>query len=82
MPAISSFRRIENKHDVYIGKYCMKIFWESLREHAMEIINSEKKKKKNFLIKKSSMNHIKMQKSVIFVKKNSKIKIKKIKKIW
>ena len=51
MPAISSFRRIENKHDVYIGKYCMKNFCESLRGHAMEIINSEKKKKE-FLNKK------------------------------
>ena len=80
MPAISSFRRIENKHDVYIGKYCMKNFCESLRERAMGIINSEKKKKE-FLNKKSSMNHIKMQKFVIFVKKNFKIKIKKIIKI-
>ena len=35
MPAISSFRRIENKHDVYIGKYCMKIFCESLRKRAI-----------------------------------------------
>ena len=46
MPAISSFRRIENKHDVYIGKYCIKNFCESLRERAMGIINSEKKKKR------------------------------------
>ena len=37
MYTISSFRRIENKHDVYRRKYCMKTFIESLREHAMKI---------------------------------------------
>ena len=42
MSAISSFRSIENKHDVYIGKDCMKKFCESLRERAMKIINSKK----------------------------------------
>ena len=36
---ISSFRRIENKHDVYRGKDCMKKFCEFLREHPMKIIN-------------------------------------------
>ena len=35
MFTISSFKRIENKHDVYRGKDCMKKFCESLREHAM-----------------------------------------------
>ena len=44
MSTISSFRSIENKHDVYRGKYCMKKFCESLREHAMKIINFKKKK--------------------------------------
>ena len=39
MPAMSSFKSIENKHDVYRGKYCMKKFCKSFREHAMEIIN-------------------------------------------
>ena len=33
-------------HDVYRGKYCMKRFCESLREHAMKIINFKKKKMK------------------------------------
>ena len=46
MSAISSFRSIENKHDVYRGKYCMKKFCESLREHAMKIINFKKKNMK------------------------------------
>ena len=46
MSTISSFRRIENKHDVYRRKYCMKKFCKFLREHAMKIINSKKKKMK------------------------------------
>ena len=41
---ISSFKSIENKHDVYRGKDCTKTFCESLKEHAMEIINFKKKK--------------------------------------
>ena len=39
MSAISSFKSTENKHDVERDKDCMKKFCESLREHAMEIIN-------------------------------------------
>ena len=39
MSAISSFRSIENKHDVYRVKGWMKRFRESLRECAMKIIN-------------------------------------------
>ena len=39
MSTISLFRSIENKHDVYRGKDCMKKFCELLREHAMKIIN-------------------------------------------
>ena len=46
MSAISSFKIILNKHDVYRGKDCMKKFCESLREHAMKIINFKKKKRK------------------------------------
>ena len=46
MSTISSFRSIENKHDVYRGKDCMKKFCESLREDAMKIINFKKKKMK------------------------------------
>ena len=44
MSIISSFRNIENKHDVYRGKDCIKNFCEILREHAMKIINFKKKK--------------------------------------
>ena len=46
MSTISLFKSIENKHDIYRGKYCMKKFCESLREHAMEIIILKKKTRK------------------------------------
>ena len=39
MPTISSFRSIENKHDVYRSKDCMRKFCEFLRKPAMKIIN-------------------------------------------
>ena len=48
----------------------MKKFCESLREHAMKIVNFKKKKMK--LLKKEQRNHMKIQKFVIFVKKNWK----------
>ena len=46
MFTISSFRNIENKHDVYRGNDSMKKFCESLREYSMKIINFKKKKMK------------------------------------
>ena len=46
MSTIPAFRSIENKHDVYRGKDCMKYFCEFLREHTMKIINFKKKKMK------------------------------------
>ena len=46
MPTICSFRSIENKHDVYRGKDCMKKFCEFLREHVMKVINLKNKKMK------------------------------------
>ena len=46
MSTICSFRSIENKHDVYRGKDCMKKFCKFLWEHAMKIINFKKKKMK------------------------------------
>ena len=39
MSLISSFKNIQNRHDVYRGKDCMKKFCESLRENAIKIIN-------------------------------------------
>ena len=44
MSTIWTFDGIENKHDVYRGDNDMNNFCESLREHAMKIINFEKKK--------------------------------------
>ena len=46
MSIISSFKSIENKHDVYGGIDCMKNFCKSLRKHTMEIINFQMKKLK------------------------------------
>ena len=46
MSAISSFKNIENKHDVYRGKDCKEKFCKSLTKHAMKIINFKKKKNK------------------------------------
>ena len=34
MPAITPFRSIDNKHDVYRGEYCMKKFCKFLREQS------------------------------------------------
>ena len=51
-----------------VGKFC-----ESLREHAIKIINFKKEKMK--LLTKSSRNQMKIQKSFIFVNKNLKISI-------
>ena len=50
MSTTSPLKSIENKYDVYRGKDCMKRFYESLREHAMEVINF--KREKNEVIKK------------------------------
>ena len=36
MSTMSSFKSIENKHDVCRGKDCMETFCESLREHVMK----------------------------------------------
>ena len=44
MATIWAFNHIENKHSLYQGKDCMKKFCTSLREHAKNIIDFEKKK--------------------------------------
>ena len=43
---VSSFKSIENKHDVYIGKDYSNRFCEFLRECTMKITNFKKEKKK------------------------------------
>ena len=45
MSTIWAFDHVENKHTLCRGKYCMKKFCNSLREHAKNIIDFEKKKK-------------------------------------
>ena len=44
MSTISSFKNKVNKHEVFRSKDCMIKFCESLREHAMKIIDFKKKK--------------------------------------
>ena len=39
MSTISLFKNLENKHDGYRGNDYMKKFCESLKEHAVKIIN-------------------------------------------
>ena len=75
---IPFFRSIKNKHDTYRGKNLTK-FCEFLREHAMKIIHF-KKEQWNYY-QKSCRNHMEMQKSALFVKKNLSIIIWKMKNI-
>ena len=44
MSAIWAFDNIENKHILHREKDCMKKFCESLREHAKNVTDFEKKK--------------------------------------
>ena len=43
MSTILPFKSIENKHDVYKDKNCMKKFCESFRKHTAEIMLNRKK---------------------------------------
>ena len=44
MSTICRINHIEDTHFLYCGKYCMKTFCESLREHEKNMINFENKK--------------------------------------
>ena len=44
MSTMWAFDNMENKHTLYCGEECMKKFCTSLREHAKNIIDFEKKK--------------------------------------
>ena len=44
MSTIWEFDNIEHKHTLYRGEDCMKKVFTSLREHATNVINFEKKK--------------------------------------
>ena len=72
MSSKSSFKDIEDKHNVYRGKDSLKKFCESLREQAIKITNF-KMKKMSLLTNKHAK---KMQKEcTVFVKKRLKINI-------
>ena len=77
--AISSFRSIESKYDLYKSKDCKKTFCELLSEHAVKIINFEKKKIK--LITKEQEESYENNKICYICKKKLKINIWKIKNI-
>ena len=79
MSTISFLRSIENKHNIYRGKYCMKKFCQLLREHAMKIINF--KEINEIIHKRTARVKWKIQISVIFVNKDLKISTSKTKKI-
>ena len=68
MSTISSFKNIENKHDVCRRKDCMKRFCESLREHAMKMINFKNKKVK--LLTKEQQESYENPKICFICKKN------------
>ena len=78
MSTISSFRRIENKHDVYRGKDCMKKFCELLREQVIKRINFKKKKMK--LLTKEQQEWYENAKIYYICKEILKINMWKIKK--
>ena len=44
MQTIWTFDGTKDKHSSYCGEDCMKKFFISLREHAADVINFEKKK--------------------------------------
>ena len=80
MSTISSFKSIENKHNVYRAKYCMKKICESLKEHAMSIINFIKKKMK--LLTKEQKELYYNAKICYICKEKFVIKYVKDKKYW
>ena len=78
---ISSFKIIVNKNDRYRGKDCMKKFCESLREHAMKIINFEKKNKLLTKERKESYKNVKICYTCKEIFENKFLKEKKYRKV-
>ena len=66
MSTIRTCDGIENKHGIYKSEGCIKKFCESLKEHAMAIINFEKKKMIPLTSKK--YDHIFIKQTAIFSK--------------
>ena len=71
MSTICAFDDKKSKHDVYRGQDCIKKFYESLKEHAIEIINF--KIKKLILSTKKSLNLMLTKTTAAFAKENLKI---------
>ena len=67
MSLIWVFYHIENKHTLYWGKDCIKKFCTSLREHAKNVIDFEKKKM--LLLTKKKLKSHQGAKYVMFVEK-------------
>ena len=76
---IWAFHNIENKDDVYRGKDCMKKFCESLKEHAIKIINFEKTKM--IPLTNNKLESYASQRNCHIYKKSFKINMLKIKNI-
>ena len=79
MSTISLFKDIENKHDIYRCEDCMEKFCGTLREHAMKIINFRTETMK--ILTTEQQESYKMQKYAIFLYKNLKINMQKIRNI-
>ena len=79
MSMIWAFHNIENKDDVYRGKDCMKKFCESLKEHAIKIINFEKTKM--IPLTNNKLESYASQRNCHIYKKSFKINMLKIKNI-
>ena len=83
MSTIWTLDNIENKYSLYRGEDCVKTFCSSLKEHATNIINFEKKKMLP-LTKRRAKITLKTQQNVTFAEKDyqkSLLKIKIIKKL-
>ena len=83
MSTIWTLDNIENKYSLYHGEDCVKTFCSSLKEHATNIINFEKKKMLP-LTKRRAKITLKTQQNVTFAEKDyqkSLLKIKIIKKL-
>ena len=77
MSTILSFKSIENKHDIYRSKNCMKKFCQSLRKHEMKIITDKLNRQSYWEMNSRT----RIQKSAIFVKKKLTINMLLIKNI-
>ena len=82
MSTISSFKRIENKYDIYIYEYCIKSLCEFLRKHGMKT-NNFKKKSMRLLTKEHQESYEKVKLCYICKEKyeNKHVKDKKYCKV-